>query len=168
MTMRSLAIRCASAALAVAGLVVLPCAAAELQVEFVEPERYADAHLDRSHGMDERVLGTVEQHLQRLAARCLQSGDAMHIRVLDIDLAGQQNWGSRAGASHLRIMREVTWPSITLAYTLRRADGQVIEARKRLTDMNYLWNSARAQADSMPLPYERRMLSDWFGQAFCR
>src|SRR4051794_20108684 len=53
----------------------------ELQVQFMEPERYTDAHLDRSYGTDEHVLQIIEQHLQKLAGRRLDSGDALHIRV---------------------------------------------------------------------------------------
>ena len=134
----------------------------------VEPERYADARLNGSYGTDERVLQIIEQHLQRLAGRCLGLGDALHIRVLDIDLAGQEEWWNRSGSYHVRIMRESTWPRIHLAYALRRSNGEMIEARERVRDMDYLGNSVYIRADSMPLPYERAMLTNWFERTFCR
>jgi hypothetical protein len=162
-------IRNASAALAMACLMAYAsAAAASLQVDFIEPERYADAHLDDFDGPDQRVLRILEQHLQEWAGRCLRPADALQIRILDIDLAGTQDWGSRTGGHRPRIMREVTSPKITLFYNLRRGDGQVIRARERLTDMNYLSHSAYLRSDSMPLPYEHLMLGNWFEQTFCR
>src|SRR6478735_7324829 len=85
MSLRPLSMQCASALLATAFLTISLPAAAGLQVQFIEPERYTDAHLDRSYGTDERVLQIIERHLQGLAGRCLGPGDALQIRVLDID-----------------------------------------------------------------------------------
>ena len=167
MFVRLLATQRLPAVLAVVLMVSAP-AAAEFQVQFVEPERYTDAHLNRYDGPDERVLRIVEQHLQRLASRCVDASDALHIQVLDIDLAGRQEWGRGSGAYNLRIMSEVTWPRIQVVYTLRRGMGEVIEVRQRISDMNYLWNSAYIRADSTPLPYERVMLTNWFERTFCR
>jgi hypothetical protein len=160
--------QCASALLATAFLTISLPAAAGLQVQFIEPERYTDAHLDRSYGTDERVLQIIERHLQGLAGRCLGPGDALQIRVLDIDLAGQQEWWNNAGSYNLRTMREGTWPRISLAYSLGRSNGENTEARERVSDMNYLGNSIHVRADGMPLPYERVMLTDWFERKFCR
>jgi hypothetical protein len=165
MTLRPFVALCATAALAAACLTAAAPAAAGLQVEFIAPERYADAHLGHFRGTDQRVLQVLEQHLQQWASRCLPSTAELHIRILDIDLAGQQDW---AGARRPRIMRETTWPRISLAYSLHRSDDKVTEARQRVTDMNYLSHSASLRSDSMPLPYERLMLGNWFEQAFCR
>jgi hypothetical protein len=158
-------VRFAAAALAASSLAAAAPAVAGLQVEFVAPERYADAHLDHFQGTDPRVLQILEQHLQGWASRCLASTAELQIQVLDIDLAGRQDW---AGAQRPRVMRELTWPRISLAYRLRHSDGKVIEARQRVTDMNYLANSAYLRSDSMPLPYERLMLGNWFMQTFCQ
>lgn len=165
MTLRPCIILSASAALATACLTAAAPAAAGLQVEFIAPERYTDAHLDHVHGTDQRGLQILEQHLQQWASRCLPSTAELHVRILDIDLAGKKDW---SGIHHPRIMREVTWPGIRLAYRLHRSDGKVIEASQRITDMNYLSNSAYLRSDSMPLPYERLMLGNWFEQTFCR
>lgn len=142
-------------------------AAGELQVRFIEPERFTDARLDPSYGSSPRLLHIIEQHLQGLADRCLGPSQALEIRVLDIDLAGRQEWWHRSGASDLRVMREITWPRIHLAYTLRRDKADVVEARELVSDMNYLWNSASVRGDSVPLPYERAMLTRWFEGRFC-
>ncbi|MET0961923.1 MAG: DUF3016 domain-containing protein [Noviherbaspirillum sp.] len=149
-------------------LVCAAAAAGGVQVRFIDPQHYTDARLDGYGATDERVLRTLERHLQELGGRCLDAGDTLDIQILDIDLAGQQEWWRRSGARNLRVMRDVTWPRIRLAYALRRADGEIIESRERLSDMNYLWSSAYVRTDSMELPYERAMLSSWFSQSFCR
>jgi hypothetical protein len=152
-----------------AGLMLASASAAgEVQVRFVEPERFTDAHLDTHYGTDIRVLQIIEQHLQGLASRCLGSDQKLEIQVLDVDLAGRQEWWHRAGAYDLRVMREITWPRIDIAYILRREKVGVVEARERISDMNYLWNSAYVRGDSVPLPYERIMLTNWFERTFCR
>jgi Protein of unknown function (DUF3016) len=143
-------------------------ALAQLRVHFVEPDQFTDASLGGRYGTDRRVLHVLEQHLHELAARCLAPAQALEIRVLDIDLAGRQEWWNRSGAYDARVMREITWPRIDIAYTLRRSDSEVIEARDHVSDMNYLWRSAYVRSDSMPLPYERAMLTHWFEHKFCR
>lgn len=158
-------VRFACAVLGAACLTAAAPAAAGLRVEFIAPERYTDAHPDHFQGTDQRVLQILEQHLQAWASRCLPSTAELPIRILDIDLAGRKDW---SGMHHPRIMREITWPAISLAYRLHRSDGKVIEAGQRVTDMNYLSNSAYLRSDSMPLPYERLMLDNWFEQTFCR
>lgn len=156
-----------TAVLAAALLIAAGPAAAAFQIRFVEPERFTDASLDTGYGSDARVLRVIEQHLQGLADRCLDPGQTLEIQVLDIDLAGRQEWWNRAGAYDLRVMREITWPRIDIAYALRRDNADVIEAREKISDMNYLLNSAYVRGDSAPLPYERAMLTSWFERKFC-
>lgn len=143
-------------------------AAGGLEIRFVNPERYTDASLRTYHGADERVLRAVERHLQALAGRCLAPGETLAIQVLDIDLAGRQQWSRRSGAGDMRVMREIDWPRMELAYALRGGDGEVASGHERLSDMEYLMNSAHVRGDSSPIPYERIMLTKWFEQRFCR
>ena len=156
----------------VAGAALFPGSALAgdaFRIEFVEPERFTDAHLDSySHGVDQRVLRSLKQHLQSLAKRCLHGNQALDIQVLDIDLAGHQEWWGHRGAHDLRVMRDITWPRIDLDYTLRTGDGQIKKDRERVSDMHYLWRSAYMRSDSTLLPYERAMLTTWFERRFCR
>jgi hypothetical protein len=167
MSIRLQAVYFSAAVLGTALMLASTAAAGEFQVRFIDPERFTDARLDAGYASSPRVMRIIEQHLQGLANRCLGPGQALEIRVLDIDLAGSQEWWHRSGGSNLRVMREVTWPRIDIAYTLRRANTDVVEARERIRDMNYLWNSTFARGDSMPLPYERAMLTNWFEERFC-
>ena len=134
-------------------------------VTFVNPEHYTDAG---RHGRDtERNLRTLQSDLENLGARCLAAGETLDIQVMDVDLAGREEWWHRPGGD-LRVMRGITWPRLDLHYVQRDASGAVLrQDRERVLDMNYLWRSAYVRFDTRPLPYERVMLQDWFARRFC-
>ena len=139
---------------------------AAVSVTFVEPERYTDAGV---YGAErERNLQTLEQHFRQQGERCLAQGESLELKVFDVDLAGHEEWWQR-GSYNLRVMRDITWPRLDLAYVWRDADSKVLgEGRERVSDMSYLWRSAFVRNDTAYLPYEKAMLRDWFGQRFCR
>ncbi|HSG24451.1 MAG TPA: DUF3016 domain-containing protein [Azonexus sp.] len=141
-------------------------ALADVSVEFVEPGRYTDAGL---YGADsQRNLRALERHFKEQGERCLQHGESLELRVFDVDLAGRDEWWHR-GSYDLRVMRDITWPRLDLAYVWRDASGKVLgEGREQVSDMSYLWRSAFVRNDTDYLPYEKAMLRDWFGQRFCR
>jgi hypothetical protein len=140
-------------------------ATARVTVQFVEPQHYIDAG---GYGVDqERNLRTLERHFTALGERCLPQDQNLELRILDVDLAGREEWWHR-GAYDLRVMRDITWPRLELEYVRRDASGAVLdEGRERVADMSYLWRSSWVRYDSDPLPYEKAMLRDWFGQRFC-
>ena len=139
---------------------------AAVSVVFVEPDRYTDAGV---YGAErERNLRTLEHHFQRQGERCLAQGESLELKVFDVDLAGREEWWQR-GSYNLRVMRDITWPRLDLAYIWRNAAGKILgEGREQVSDMSYLWRSAFVRNDSAGLPYEKAMLRDWFGQRFCR
>jgi len=97
----------------------------------------------------------------------LRDGESLDLRVLDVDLAGHNEWW-HPGAYDLRVMRDITWPRLDIEFAWRGAQGEVLgEGRERVSDLNYLWRSAYLRADSDPLPYERAMLRDWIERRFC-
>jgi Protein of unknown function (DUF3016) len=129
-----------------------------VMVTFINPEHYTDAG---RHGRDtERNLRTLQSDLENLGARCLAVGETLDIQVLDVDLAGREEWWHRTGGD-LRVMRDITWPRLVLHYVQRDATGaELRQDHERVLDMNYLWRSAYVRFDSRPLPYERVMLHD--------
>lgn len=150
------------------GLLVLlsiPPAGADVSVSFVQPEAYTDVG---DYGRDAaRNLRTLERHLRTQAARCVRDGESLDLRVLDVDLAGRNEWW-HAGAYDLRVLRDITWPRLDVEFVWRDAQGKVLgEGRERLSDHAYLWRSGYLRADSDPLPYERAMLRDWIERRFC-
>lgn len=143
--------------------------AGEIQVRFMHPDTFTDSQLKANFaGPDPVVLQTITNHLQGLARQCLQELQTLDVRIHDIDLAGQVEWWHRAGHRDLRIMREVTWPRMDLSYVLRGEHGGLSEAREKINDMNYLSNSHMARIATVPLPYERAMLTRWFETRFCQ
>lgn len=141
--------------------------AGETKITFIEPENFTDARLGRaSGGADAIVLATLERHLQQLASRCLPAGRSLDIRIHDIDLAGRVEWW-HGSSGQTRVMNDVTWPRITLTYAVQE-DGQTgRDTLHELSNMAYLSESPFLRAESMPLPYERAMLGQWFEQQFC-
>lgn len=142
-------------------------ARAEVTVQFEEPQRYTDGG-EGGYGAEDRTLRTLERYLKTLGGRCLGEGEALELRILDVDLAGRHEWWQYSGYD-VRVMRDITWPRLELEYVWRDRAGQVLgEARERVSDMNYLWRSPYMRYDSDPLPYEKAMLRDWFERRFCR
>lgn len=142
-------------------------ARAEVTVQFVDPQRYTDAG-EGGYGAERSALRALERHLKTLGGRCLQQGETLELRILDVDLAGRYEWW-RSGGYDARVMRDITWPRIDLEYVWRDQAGKLLgQAHERVSDMNYLWRSPYVRYDSEPLPYERAMLRDWFERRFCR
>lgn len=136
-----------------------------VKVHFVAPQDYVDAG---GYGVErERNLSALERHFVQLGARCLPADQTLELRVLDVDLAGREEWWHRA-AYDVRVMRDITWPRLELEYVWRDAAGAVLgEGRERVADMSYLWRNAWVRDDPDPLPYEKAMLRDWFAARFC-
>jgi hypothetical protein len=136
--------------------------AGTVQVNFIQPDRYADA----GHGADaEAVRRQLDQHLQSLGQHWLPPGQTLTIAILDIDLAGE----TRPLLSRVDDLRVVTgradWPRIRLHYSLVDGGQTIASGDEALSDLNYL--SRQRVGDSLSsLPYDRRMLSDWFRKRF--
>lgn len=140
-------------------------ATADVTVQFVEPQRYADAG---GYGIEaQRNLASIERHLLSLGKRCLPAGQRLDIRIFDIDLAGRHEWW-RAGAYDLRVMRSITWPRMDIQYVWTDEQGQPLaDQRERVSDIDYLTRSAFLRFDSDPLVYDKAMLDEWFERRFC-
>ncbi|MGE7989530.1 DUF3016 domain-containing protein [Pseudomonas sp. NPDC089554] len=142
---------------------------ANVEVHFDHPEKFRDASLDSrgyERGADAQVIKALTEHLQKLALRYLPPGQQLRIDIRDIDLAGRyEPWNSRA--YDVRFMREITWPSIDLSYTLSQPGRPDQQAEERVSDKMYLSRPGR-QASSDRLYAEKSMLGDWFRQRFAQ
>lgn len=142
----------------------VPMAQADVSVDFVAPGHYRDIG---GYGDGERNTRVLERHLKQQGERCLGEGQSLELKVFDVDLAGSEEWWHRGGYQ-LRVMRDISWPRIDLAYVWHDAAGHVLgQGRESVSDMNYLWRSAFVRNDGDALPYEKAMLRDWFRQRFC-
>jgi len=66
----------------------------------------------------------------------------------------------------VRFMREITWPSIDLTYTLSQPGKPAQQAEERVSDKMYLSRPGRGASSSDRLYAEKAMLDDWFRQRF--
>ncbi|MDZ3992223.1 DUF3016 domain-containing protein [Pseudomonas sp. Teo4] len=140
----------------------------QVQVHFDHPEHFRDASLDSAgyeRGADDYVMKTLTQYLQKLGQRYLQPGQQLVIDIRDIDLAGRfEPWHSNA--YDVRFMREITWPTIDLTYTLSQPGQPDKKAQERVSDKMYLSRPGRVASSSDRLYAEKAMLNDWFRQRF--
>ncbi len=137
-------------------------AGATVTVSFINPESYTD--MGRYPEDMKTPMKEIEAHLKYLGQRYLLPNQLLKIEVLDVDLAGHLSFSH---PSHpVRILRgKADWPSMKLHYVLE-ADGRVLQDRKeRIADMGYLDHPNLHYSDQS-LPYEKRMLDNWFKRRF--
>ncbi len=140
----------------------------QVEVRFDHPEKFRDASLDSAgyeRGADAYVMKTLTEYLQKLGQRYLEPGQHLAIDIRDIDLAGRyEPW--HANAYDVRYMRDITWPTIDLTYTLSQPGKPDRQAQERVSDKMYLSRPGRAASSSDRLYAEKAMLDDWFRQRF--
>lgn len=141
-------------------------ALADVQVTFTSPESYRDAAPRRGSGTRERdhVLKRLEAYMQKLGERYLAVGETLHVEVLDLDLAGREEWWH--APYDLRVLRDITAPSMKVRYTLLRGGETVASGEERITDRHYLMGGSSLGLDNDALRYEKEMLRDWFRRRF--
>jgi hypothetical protein len=150
-------------AAALAGLLAAPAAqaAGKVEVSYTTPEKFTDigwGSVTRDRNLDS--LTTVFETLGRF----LPDGQTLRVEVLDVDLAGEP----RPGTVHeVRVVRGgVDWPQITLRYTLLDDGKAVKSAEERVRDANYMTSRRGLTTIGSNLPYEKRMVENWFRAQF--
>lgn len=134
-------------------------AAGQVQVKWIEPEKFADA--GRGSFDRERTLQALAEHLQGLGRR-LPDGQTLAVEVTDLELAGEIEPFARFHHD-VRVLRgRADWPRISLRYTLSDGTRTLARGNADLSDPNYLYRSLRATQGGA-LAYEKRMLDDWVG-----
>jgi hypothetical protein len=148
--------------IALALLSLAAAAQADVQVNFVNPEKFTDIK-DNNGFKNMEVLKDIEAYLVEQAGKRLPGRD-VRIDVTDVDLAGEvEPFGRRM--QWLRVMRAATSPSIELRYEVREGGKVVQQGQTRLRDMNYQ-DGFNSFSGSDPLRYEKRMLDRWMKQEF--
>lgn len=145
-----------------------PSEAARVSVQLVQPARFTDAGYRQSMASPaelEQMRRAFEAALQPLAARALPAGDTLSVEVLDVDLAGELDPFRSRGGSELRVLREITWPRITLRYTLGHDGAVAASGEQRLSDLDYL-HSRPVGMGATRYEFETRLLRRWFEQNF--
>ena len=142
-------------------------AGARVVVNFFEPENFADAKND-SFGDDrgrDWVLAQLKEHILQTASRYLAPGQQLEINVTNVDLAGAFEPWRGLDFDHIRMVREIYPPRMTLQFRLLDAAGNVVNSgRRELQDLGYLATLTLPTND--PLRYDKGMISDWIRREF--
>lgn len=134
-------------------------AAGVVEVNFVEPEKFAD--FGRNPADIERHSQALTEHLKRLGAR-LPDARALKLDVLDVNLAGEID--PRRPQGDLRVLRgRADWPSMKLRYVLSEAGRTVASGEDSIADMNY-FAAPRGVGMNQALAYDLRLLDRWFAE----
>lgn len=140
-----------------------------VEVVFVEPEKFADVReaLYDTDRANEQVLQELRTYLERTGSYYLQPGQSLQIRITDIDLAGDFEPWHGPDFDHIRILKEIYPPSVTLEFRLTGADGKVrSEGRRELRELGYLMTIGMPSWDH--LRFEKEMLRAWLWREFKR
>lgn len=145
------------------GLLVLSTAArADVQVNFVQPEKFSDIK-DSNGFRDESVLNDLKAHMIKEAAKLLPGRD-VRFDVTDVNLAGEvEPW--RHG-QWIRVMRTVTPPTMMMSYEVSEGGKVVQHGEATLRDIAYQDRSVAPLSSSDPLRYEKSMFDRWMQSAF--
>jgi hypothetical protein len=130
-------------------------AAGRVDVRFVDPDHYTDAGPNPAARSETRMALT--WHFERLA-RHLPDGQTLRVDIVDVDLAGVIDM--RPPTPQRIIGRPLDGPKLSLRYELV-ADGRVVVSGEE-TVGDALYREHAGKTASGPLPYERRLIEDWF------
>jgi hypothetical protein len=148
-----------AAALAVCALSA--AAGGVVEVGFVEPKRFADA--GRTPMEIERTTRSLAAFLQSLGA-LLPEGSTLRLQVSDVDLAGIPRY-DRTDRDVRVIDGRGDWPRITLRYELVEGERVVATGAEEISDLDY-FSRPQMHLPDTDLPYEKRMLANWFRSRF--
>ncbi len=136
-------------------------------VTYVSPEKFTDAK-DDVMGSDrdrERVLDELKTHILSMARHYLAPGQTLEIHVTDIDLAGDFEPWRGIEFDHIRILKEIYPPRMSLEFRLVDAQGKVLnEGKRRLQNLAYLMGLGMPTSDS--LRYDKDLINDWLRSEF--
>lgn len=143
-------------------LVAASCTAAlaapNVSVQWIAPERFADAGIsiiDR-----ERALDALTRHWQQLG-QALPAGQELHLEITDLDLAGEPE---RMMWPEIRVLRDrADWPRLSMRYALKDGQRELAAGVAELSDMAYMFGrSTQPSTIDDSLRYEKRMIDAWF------
>ncbi|MEO3679257.1 DUF3016 domain-containing protein [Rheinheimera fenheensis] len=139
--------------------------AAEVKVEWQEPEKFTDIRPanDSRKAYRERVLKKFDGFFQDMAAK-LPEGYQWQVTVTDIDLAGDVDYFIGGAGNAIRVIKDIYSPAIKFSQVLRDKHGEeVFSSDEKLRDMGFM-QSLRTPNNNEEFRYEKQMLDDWFNK----
>ncbi|MCC7634133.1 DUF3016 domain-containing protein [Stenotrophomonas rhizophila] len=134
-----------------------------VQVQWTDPAQFSEIRQSSNRFEAERGnwVEQLAQYLRSAAGKRLAPGQSLEVTITDIERAGDYEPWHGPRANDIRILRDLYPPRISLTFSLRDAQGQVLaEGERKLSDSGYLHNLG-LQRSSDPLRYEKKLLDDW-------
>lgn len=135
-----------------------------VSVRWRDPATFSEARVNRNEStrQRERWVNDLMRYLHAQASRALRVGHTLQIEVVDVKRAGDYEPWQGIDYQHVRVLRDVYPPRITLRYVLRDASGSTVsEGEDRLSGTDHLQTGSAVDSD--PLRHEKRLLRDWAG-----
>lgn len=133
-----------------------------VSVSWTDPAQFTDIRNSTNRWEAERGnwVHDLAAYMRKEAAKDLRPGQTLEVHFTDMDRAGEYEPWHGPSADHIRIMKDIYPPRLTFDFTLRDADGRVVDqGQRKLTDMSYLMGAR--PMDSDPLRFEKRMIDQW-------
>ncbi|MBD9480888.1 DUF3016 domain-containing protein [Pseudoxanthomonas sp. PXM02] len=145
----------------------VPADGGAVSVSWTDPAKFSD--IKYSGNRWESARGTwvtqLATYLRDEAGQRLARGQTLDVTISDIDRAGRYEPTARAGLDDIRIVKDIYPPRMTLTFTLKGADGQVVaEGERKLVDHAFLMGAQINSNDN--LRYEKRLIDDWLRKEF--
>jgi hypothetical protein len=142
-------------------------AAGVVQVTYIRPEAFRDIGDNGRVTTDKRrdaLLAELARHVERIAAPRIPTGSTLSITVTGVDMAGDFEWWRGPRADHVRIVKDVYPPRISLGFRLVDASSNTLaEGRRELTDPAFLTG---IEYRNDLLRHEKKLLDDWLAREF--
>ncbi|MDI1248704.1 MAG: DUF3016 domain-containing protein [Lacunisphaera sp.] len=140
--------------------------AADITVEFQNPDKFQDARDSFGGSTDQSALDTLRAAVKDSARPHLKAGQKLQVTFTDIDLAGEFEPQAGPSAGHVRFIKAIYTPRLTLTFELTDAAGAMLrQGQRTLTDMNFQANSLRIGSDQ-PFFYDKVLVQDWVHAEF--
>ena len=155
----------------IAGLLILPfgatpALAAEVSLQYEEPEKFSD--LGDNRRFDEstfaRFKDAMDDAFGDVADRYLDDGASLEVTFLDVDLAGETEPWMAPPMHELRVVRDIYPPRLKFHFIVRDASGEKMkEGTAQLSDNAFLWNigTPTTSAFSRTFVYESDLIDTW-------
>lgn len=140
--------------------------AADVTVDFRDPDKFRDVRESLGGSTDEHALTTLRTFLQEKAPAYLQAGQKLRVTFTDIDLAGDFPGTGGGRYDRVRVIRGIYIPRQEFSFEVTDAAGQVVKHGTRtLTDLNFQAAGLRIGSDQ-PFFYDKLLLEDWLRKEF--
>ena len=133
-----------------------------VSVRWSDPAQFDEIRYRRgSRSLDDGAwIEKLARHLRKSAASRLAPGQTLDVTITNIDRAGDHEPWRGPWYQDIRVIRDIYPPRMTLDFSLRDANGQVIsQGERKLSDVGFTLGGS--PIDSDPLRFEKRMIDAW-------